>query len=105
MEPNKPIKKKRTMYFSDSTFQKALLNKMLEKHNVTVEHVIANHEIEGIPWYQYYTMTTQEDLDWREWCYQYAKENVVGQAKLKKDVFEKWMAMFYLCYSLKIKDE
>lgn len=104
MMADKPVEKKRTMHFSDEAYQEVLLNKMLEKYNITVEHVVANPEIDGIPWYQYYTNTTQEDLDWREWCYQYTKANVIGQSKLKKDFFEKWMALFYLCYSLKIQD-
>lgn len=104
MDKNKSVRKRRTMRFSDKDFQTTLLNKALEKHGVDCDYVIANHEINGVPWYQYYTNTTQEDLDWREWCYRYAKDNVVGQSKLKKDVFEKFMALFYLAYSLKIQD-
>lgn len=104
METSKSARKKRTMHFSDEAYLKALLNKMLEKYNITVEHVVDNPEIDGIPWYQYYTNTTQEDLDWREWCYQFAKKNVIGASKLTKSAFEGLMALFYLDYSLKIQD-
>lgn len=44
-----------------------ILNKQLEQHNVDVNYVKSNPEVDGMPWYQYYTFKTRKDFDeWKE---------------------------------------
>lgn len=45
-----------------------LFNKILEKHGVDYNYIMAHQEINGVPWYDYYTMTQKEFDDFKLWA-------------------------------------
>lgn len=48
--------------------ERNIINRMLRKHNVDIQHVINNPEIEGIQWYQYYTFDSKKEYEkWRKY--------------------------------------
>lgn len=77
-------------------FIKTVINKMLNKHNVDYDYVKDNPEIEGVPWYQHYTMTTQEELELEKFFISLYKKMKLGSRS------EKEWAWFNLMYGLKI---
>ena len=75
-----------------------VFDKMLEHHGVSYDHVIANPVIDGINWYEYYTMTTEQENEFREWFMRFMK--LCGY---NKRVAEREYAVFNLCFGLKIE--
>lgn len=74
-----------------------LINKMFEiaGHQVTLEDIKDRKD----NWYQQWTMTEEQNKEWREWGVKYLKK----QKRLYKAYAERQMAMFDLCYGLKIE--
>jgi hypothetical protein len=74
-----------------------LINKMFEiaGHSVTFEDIKGRTD----NWYQQWTMTEEQNKEWREWGISYLKK----QKRLHKAYAEKQMAWFDLMYGLKIK--
>lgn len=79
-----------------------LIDKELEKYNVTTQDILAKQEISGIPWYQFYTFENEDERNrWKEFCMNILLTEV--SPKLNKKTAEKHFAMFDLMYGLKIK--
>ena len=74
-----------------------LINKMFEiaGHPVTFEDISGRTD----NWYQQWTMTEEQNKEWREWGIKYIKK----EKRLYKSYAEKQMAMFDLMYGLKIQ--
>lgn len=82
---------------------KILINKMLEKYNVDYDYIFDNQEIDGVPWYQYYTWTQEESDKYKEFFIDFLRHNIKPKF-LKKQAIREW-DWFNLMYGLKIKDE
>jgi hypothetical protein len=67
------MKRKR---LTEDDVAEALVNKELEKYNVTVDHVIANPTIDGKPWYDHYTCTEEEYETFKTWAIDFVSENL-----------------------------
>jgi hypothetical protein len=52
-------------------------------------------------WYTEWTMTEAQRDEWKEWCFNYLKKN---KKAWTKRLVEREVAMFDLCYGLKIDD-
>lgn len=76
-----------------------LINKMFEVagHNVTFEDIKGRTD----NWYQQWTMTEEQNQEWREWGIKYLKK----QKGLVKHFAEREMAMFDLMYGLKTEQK
>jgi len=74
-----------------------LINKMFEiaGHQVTYEDISGRTD----NWYQQWTMTEEQNKEWREWGVKYLKK----EQRLYKAYADRQMAMFDLNYGLKIK--
>jgi len=74
-----------------------LINKMFEiaNHNITFDDIKSRTD----NWYAQWTMTEEQNKEWREWGVKYLKK----QKRLYKAYAEREMAMFDLCYGLKIQ--
>jgi hypothetical protein len=96
------MKRKTKLSLSSLELSKILINKMLEKHGVTFDEIVQypNGEINGVDWYEYYTMTQQEYDDWREWSKNFIKQNVTP--KLSNERIRQELAWFDLAYSIKV---
>lgn len=46
---------------SPETAEIRIVNYMLKPYNVDCDYVIKNPEINGVPWYQYYTFNSEEE--------------------------------------------
>ena len=81
----------------DEIIVEAMINKMFELagHQVTFEDIKGRTD----NWYQQWTMTEEQNKEWREWGISYLKK----QKRLYKAYAEKQMAWFDLMYGLKIK--
>lgn len=79
---------------------KTILNKMLEKYNIDVDHVKKYPEIAGVPWYQYYTLTTKEAEEWKRWSLEYLKTT-----RIPKRMHEIEFAWLNLMWGLKTQDD
>jgi len=77
---------------------KALINEMFKiaGHNVTYEDIATRKDA----WYQDWTMTEEQNKQWREWGTKFIKHHL---NTLQKQA-ESEMAMFDLNYGLKIKE-
>ena len=75
-----------------------LINKMFEisGHSVKYEDIKDRKD----NWYQQYTMTEQQNKEWREWGISFLKK----QGGVLKARADKEMAFFDLMYGLKIND-
>jgi len=75
-----------------------LINKMFEiaGHPVTFEDISGRTD----NWYQQWTMTEEQNKEWREWGAKYIKK----EKRLYKAYAERQMAMFDLNYGLKINN-
>lgn len=80
---------------------KALINKMLEPFGVDIEYCVANHTIEGKPWYQHFTMTQKQWDEYEKW----AKEMIKSNTYWNKKQIDREFAWFALNYGLSIKEE
>ena len=74
-----------------------LINKMFEiaGHSVTLEDIKGRTD----NWYQQWTMTEEQNKEWREWGSKYLKK----EKRYNKEFASRQMAMFDLNYGLKIK--
>ena len=74
-----------------------LVNKMFEiaGHSVTYDDIKGRQD----NWYQQWTMTEEQNKEWREWGIKYIKK----EKRLLKSYADRQMAMFDLNYGLKIK--
>ena len=52
-------------------------------------------------WYTEWTMTEAQRDEWKQWCFNYLKKN---KKAWTKRLVEREVAMFDLCYGLKIDD-
>lgn len=77
-----------------------ILDKMLEKHNVDLDYILKHTEIEGKPWYQYYTLTQKEFEEWKIWVMDYLKTT-----SLPKRSHESEFGWLNLMWGLKIQDD
>ena len=78
---------------------KALINEMFKiaGHDVKYEDVVGRKDA----WYQDWTMTEEQNKQWREWGTKFIKRNLnVLQRQAESE-----MAMFNLNYGLKIKQD
>ncbi len=79
---------------------KVLIDKMLESFGSSYDYVIANPKIDNIPWYQYYTWKTPEDLEkFKEFFIITLTKNT--SPKLTKVSAEREWPWFSLMYGLK----
>ncbi len=80
----------------DLIIVETMINKMFEiaGHSVTYEDIKDRKD----NWYQQWTMTEEQNKEWREWGLKYLKK----QKGLLKYFAERQMAMFDLMYGLKI---
>lgn len=82
----------------DQTIAKDLINKMFELagHSVVYEDVVGRQD----NWFQQYTMTQEQNSEWRKWGVEYLRK--------KKRYTKKWaereMAMLDLYCGLKIAE-
>jgi hypothetical protein len=81
----------------DEIIIEAIINKMFEiaGHTVTFEDIKGRKD----NWYAQWTMTEEQNKEWREWGLKYLKK----QKGLYKHFAERQMAMFDLNYGLKIE--
>lgn len=73
-----------------------LINKMFEiaGHNVTYDQIVERKD----DWYAQWTMTKEQNDEWREWGISYMRK----KARWPKYQAKREMAMFDLMYGLKI---
>jgi hypothetical protein len=77
-----------------------LVNKMLEKHGVNYDFVLANPFIDNVDWFMHFTWTQKEQQDFIDWSVKLlAKKKQWSKAYATKEI-----AWFILAYGLKIKD-
>lgn len=79
-----------------------LINKELEKYNVTVDDIKCQEGvIDGKNWFQYYTFDNEEEfLSWKNFCINFLTTKV--SPKLTKKSAEKEFMWFNLMYGLKV---
>lgn len=81
---------------------KILINKMLEKHNVDSNYVIAHPIIGGLDWFAYFTFTTKEAEEFRLWFMAFITTEC--SPKLNKKIAEKEYDGFNSMWGLKIQE-
>jgi len=82
---------------------KILINKMLEKHNIDYNYIMANQIIDGRVWCTHYEWTQEESNNYKKWFIDFFKSNV--SPKLSKKLLEIQWIYYNLMWGLKIKDE
>lgn len=76
---------------------KDLINKELEKYNVTVEDIKEDKD-----WFSKYTFDSKEEYNnWRDYCI----EIIRRELKMSKKKAEREFSMFSLCYGLRMNYE
>lgn len=92
----------RKVDFNEAT--KIILNKMLEKHNITIadikEKADADGKIEGVSWFEHYTRTEEEYNEWKLWALDFLNTKV--KPKYTKKYLEIQFNMIDLMWGLKI---
>lgn len=79
---------------------KVIIDKMLEPYNSSFDQVLANPEVEGLPWYSYYTFNSKEDLEkFKEFFIITLTKNTIP--KYNKKAAESEWSWFNLMYGLK----
>ena len=75
-----------------------LINKMFEiaGHDVTYDDIIDRKDA----WYTDWTMTVEQNDEWKEWGVKHIKKNL----KLPEKIAERQMEMISLMWGLKFKD-
>lgn len=76
-----------------------IIDKMLEKHGVDYAYVLENQEIEGMPWYTYYTFTKEEEKAFKDWFIKFVGKKI----KFSKKHIEIEYSLFSLMYGLRIE--
>ena len=79
---------------------KSLVNKMLEKHNVSYEYVLENPKIEGNDWFFYFTMTKKEAEEFKK----FAIAEIKKVNRCSKYYAENYFSWFNLYCGLRIID-
>jgi hypothetical protein len=98
------MKNKRTLHIGDTAVWAAIINKSLEKYNLSMDDILKKQYIEGVEWYTYYTITQQEAESLKEWAYKYIKDNVISHGRLARAKFNKMFDYYDLQYGLKIEN-
>mgnify|MGYP000312202963 CR=1 FL=1 len=93
MVKRKSKQQKRELFVEDT------INKMFEiaGHLVTYQDIKDRKD----DWFTKWTMTEAQRDEWKEWCFNYLKKN---KKAWTKRLVEREVAMFDLCYGLKIDD-
>lgn len=74
-----------------------MINKQLEPHGVDFDFVLANPEIDGLPWYQHYKWSSEKDAqDFEDW----AVKRISQVWRCGKEFARKQFAWFNLAYGL-----
>ena len=94
-------KKKKYDIKSDELVE-ILINKMLEKHNISMKDVMGKTKDGEPEWYQHYTFTTEESSNYKEWFINFFKDNV--KPKMGKKQIEKFYLWFDVMWGLRIED-
>lgn len=87
--------------------EEALINKMMEKHNLTLEDIKSNLDedkrwvIDGQDWFVYYTMTKEEYEVFRKWAINEIKKTFRMTKRRAEDEFGWW----FLNIGLRVADE
>ena len=83
----------------DDIIVEELINKMFEiaGHSVTFEDIKGRKD----NWYQEWTMTEEQNKEWREWGVKYLRK----KKGLYKSYADRNMAMFDLMYGLRIQQD
>jgi len=78
---------------------KEIINEMFKiaGHNVTFEDIKDRKDA----WYAQWTMTEEQNAQWRKW----GEEKIKSDLKLNKELAKKEMAWFDLMYGLKIDNQ
>ncbi len=78
---------------------KEIINEMFKiaGHNVTFEDIKDRKDA----WYTEWTMTEEQNAQWRKW----GEEKIKSDLKLNKELAKKEMAWFDLMYGLKIDNQ
>jgi hypothetical protein len=76
-----------------------LVDKMLEKHGVNYEFVLANPFIEGESWFTHYTFTQEEAQEFKIWAIKRIKDTL----KCSKIKAEREFDWFNLAVGLKVE--
>lgn len=87
--------------FPSDELLRTILNKQLEKYNITIDDVKDNQYIDGKVWYEHYTLTMEETEKFKEWCINLLRKGV--RPKLSEKTIRKEFAMLDLMYGLKIE--
>lgn len=76
----------------------------IAQHNISYDYIVEHQEQikqnSGVPWYQHYTITSDQHRKFKEVAISIFRK----QLKLKKDRAEKEFGWFNLAYGLKVKD-
>jgi hypothetical protein len=75
-----------------------LVNKMLKKHGVNYDFVLANPLINGEDWFYHYTWTQKEQNEFIDW----AVNLLIKKKKWSKAYCEKEMGWFMLAFGLRV---
>lgn len=78
-----------------------IINKMLWKFGVDMKYVIKNPNIEGKPWYTYYTWKNKDYEKWRKYSLKIIRRYFVKDKRMAEREFS-WIS---LNYSLHISDD
>lgn len=81
---------------------KILINKMLEKHGVDYDYVMANQEINGVLWSTHYSWTQKESDAYQKWWIDFLYNNVTPK-RTKKFIKLQWQ-WYNLMHGLKVSD-
>lgn len=54
--------------FITKDFKEAFIDKSLEKYGLTFKDVVKKPLIDGVQWNEHYTLTDEEEKNWRHWC-------------------------------------
>lgn len=79
---------------------KKILDKMLEKYNIDTDYVGQNQEIDGVKWFEYYTFTTEEFEQWKDWAIKEIRKTMRWSKKRSESEF----GYLNLMFGLKIED-
>ena len=70
------------------------INKQLKKYNIDIEYVKQNQQIEGQPWYQYYTLTETEAKKIKDWFIDILKtKSTISKNRIKQEF--NWLDLMY----------
>jgi hypothetical protein len=94
------------------TRQQVWLNKMLEKHNINVDYCkwLLNGEIKNETtgeyemWFRHYTHTTRERDEWKEWCWNFYRNNISNNKRASRNMFDREFGMVDLMWGLMVVD-